>query len=110
MPTSNENPVIANLPLWKSFVIGLFGSIGLAILLKLVLNYSRAAYALNLSEYTTVIIGWVFFLPFYLLLMVSLWKCAYNTNYRFLGHLARLYAILTAGLLGAICITMVFFE
>lgn len=110
MPNSNENPVIANLPLWKSFAIGLFGSIFFAFILKLALNYSRGARALNLSEYTTVVIGWACFMPFYLLLMLSLWKCAYNTNYRFMGHLARLYAILTTGLLGAICITMLFFE
>lgn len=110
MPTSNENPVIANLPLWKSFVIGLLGSAFFAFILKLALNYTRGAYALNFSEYTTTIIGWVIFMPFYLLVMTSLWKCAYNTNHKFLGHLARLYAILTIGLLGAICITMIFFE
>lgn len=98
MPTPNENLVIANLPLWKFFAIGLFGSVFFAIISNIALNYTRAAYNLNFSEYTTVIIGWVLFLPFYLLVMVPLWKCAYNTNYGFLGHLDRLYAVLTPGL------------
>ena len=72
MPTPNENPVIANLPLWKSFTIGLFGSVFLAFILNKALNYTRASYALNFSEYTTINIGWVTFLPFYLLVMASL--------------------------------------
>lgn len=108
--TPNENPAIADLPLWKSFVVGLFGSMFFAFILRIMLDYSRGAAWLNFSEYTTTIVWWVFFMPFYLVVMASLWKCAYNTNIKFLGHLARIYAVLSTGLIGAICITQLFFE
>ena len=68
------------------------------------LNYSRAANWLDLSENTTTIIGWVIFLPFYVMVMVSLWKCAYNTDRPFLGHLARVYAVASTLFLAAIFI------
>ena len=99
-------PTIANLPLWKSFSVGLFGSIFFGGVLAILLNYSRAAIGLDLSESTTAIIGWVIFLPFYLVVMVSLWKCAYNTSRPFLGHLARGYAVVSTLFLVSIFVTI----
>lgn len=99
-------PTIANLPLWKSFCVGFFGSIFFGIVLAILLNYSRAANRLDLSESTTAIIGWVIFLPFYLLVMSSLWKCAYNTSKPILGHLARGYAVVSTLFLASIFITI----
>lgn len=110
MTTSEETPIIADIPLWKSFVVGLFGSILFAVILGILLNYSRAARWLSFSDHTMAIIGWAFFMPFYLVVMVSLWNCAYNTKRVYMGHLARIYAVLTTLLLSAICITILFFD
>lgn len=107
MTSPDEAPVVANLPLWKSFVTGLFGSIFFAGILGLLLNYSRGALSLDLSENAIAIIGWVIFLPFYFVVMISLWKCAYNTSLVFLGHLARIYAVLTTLLLWIIFVTII---
>ena len=104
--STEPQPAIANLPLWKSFCIGLFGSILFAIVLAIGLNYSRAAFRLDFSESTTTIIGWGFFLPFYLLVMASLWKCAYNTSRPFLGHLARGYTVVSTLFLVSIFVTI----
>ena len=68
----DPQPTIANLPLWKSFSVGLFGNIFLAVIIAILLNYSRAAFKLDFSESTTTIIGWAIFLPFYLVVMVAL--------------------------------------
>ena len=102
----DPQPAIANLPLWKSFSVGLFGSIFFAVVIAILLNYSRAAIGLDLSESTTTIIGWVIFLPFYLVVMVSLWKCAYNTSRPFLGYLARGYTVVSTLFLVAIFVTI----
>lgn len=102
----DPQPTIAKLPLWKSFSVGLFGSILFAVVIAILLNYSRAAFRLDFSESTTTIIGWVIFLPFYLMVMVSLWKNAYNTSRPFLGHLARGYAVVSTLFLVAIFVAI----
>lgn len=106
-PTEPES-TFAVLPLWKSFWVGLLGAALLGAVIPFLLNYSRGALALNMSDNVTEIVGWMLFVPFYLLLMVSLWKCAYNTSNALWGHLARTYAILTSLLFIAIFITAIF--
>ena len=104
---TDPQPTVANLPLWKSFCVGLFGSAFFGGVLAWVLNFTRGAAALDLSEHTTEIVGWAIFVPFYLFVMVSLWKCAYNTDRPILGHVARAYAVLTSLLFIAILITTI---
>lgn len=106
--STESEPTFADLPLWKSFWIGLLGAALLGAIIPFLLTYSRGALALNMSDHVTEIVGWVLFVPFYLLLMVSLWKCAYNTSNALWGHLARAYAILTSLLFIAIFITAIF--
>lgn len=106
-PTGSE-PIIADLPLWKSFWFGLFGAAFFGFVVAFLLDFSRGAAALNMSTNVTEIVGWAIFTPVYLLLMLSLWKCAYNTNHTFLGHLARVYAVLTSVFFLAILITVIF--
>ncbi|NIZ61998.1 hypothetical protein DL239_13535 [Sedimentitalea sp. CY04] len=106
-PTGSE-PVIADLPLWKSFWIGQLGSIFFGFIIALLLDFSRAAALLDLSANVSEIIGWAIFVPFYLVVMASLWKCAYNTKTALWGHLARIYAFLTSLLFISILITVIF--
>lgn len=104
---SESEPIIAVLPLWKSFWFGLFGAALFGFVIAFLLDFSRGAAALNMSANVSEIVGWAIFTPFYLILMISLWKCAYNTNHTFLGHLARAYAVLTSLFFIAILITVV---
>ena len=105
-PTKSE-PIIAELPLWKSFWFGLFGAAFFGFVIAFLLDFSRGAAALNMSVNVAEIVGWAIFTPFYLLLMISLWKCAYNTSYIFWGHLARAYAVLTSLFFIAILVTVI---
>ena len=105
--TPQPEPVIANLPLWKSFWIGLLGAALFGFVITILLGYSRGAARLNMSDNTTEIVGWAVFLPFYIMLMISLWKCAYNTSLPLWGHLARAYAVLTSLLFTAILIAVI---
>jgi hypothetical protein len=105
-PTGSE-PIIAVLPLWKSFWVGLFGAAFFGFVITLLLDFSRGAAALNMSDNTSEIVGWAIFVPFYLLIMVSLWTCAYNTKNALWGHLARAYAVLTSLFFIAILITVI---
>lgn len=104
---TESEPIIAELPLWKSFWVGLFGAAFYGFVIALLLDFSRGAAALNMSANVSEIVGWAVFVPVYLLLMLSLWKCAYNTNHTFLGHLARTYAVLTSFLFIAILVTVI---
>jgi len=103
-----SEPIIAELPLWKSFWFGLLGAAFFGFVLAFLLDFSRGAAALNMSDNVTEIVGWVIFVPFYMMLMLSLWKCAYNTKNAIWGHLARVYAVLTSLLFIAILITVIF--
>ena len=105
-PTGSE-PVIAVLPLWKSFWVGQFGAVFFGFIIALLLDFSRAAALLDMSANVSEIVGWAIFVPFYLLLMGSLWKCAYNTKTALWGHLARVYAVLTSLLFIAILVTAI---
>lgn len=105
---SNESePVIADLPLWKSFWVGLLGAAFFGFVIAISLDFSRGASALNMSDNVSEIVGWAIFVPVYLLIMFSLWKCAYNTKNAIWGHLARVYAVLTSLLFVAILITVI---
>ena len=105
-PTASE-PVIAELPLWKSFWVGQLGAVFFGFIIALLLDFSRAAAILDLSANVSEIIGWAIFAPFYLLIAASLWKCAYNTKTALWGHLARVYAILTSLLVITILISVI---
>ena len=111
MTTSNKStqsePVIAVLPLWKSFWVGLLGAAFFGFVITLLLDFSRGAAALNMSVNTSEIVGWAIFVPFYLLIMISLWKCAYNTSNALWGHLARVYSVLTSLFFIAILVTVI---
>ena len=111
MEQSNEStrsePIIAELPLWKSFWIGQLGAIFFGFIIALLLDFSRAAAILDISANVSEIVGWAIFVPFYLLIMASLWKCAYNTKTTLWGHLVRVYAILTSLLFLAILIMVI---
>ncbi len=85
---------VAVLPLWKSFLIGLGGSLLMGLVLAIALPW-LVVYRLDWNLSVAVITGWVFFIPFYALVMLSLWKNAYNTRLPVLGHLARVYAVVT---------------
>ncbi len=100
-------PTFAELPLWKSFWVGQLGAAFFGFVVALLLDFSRGAAALNMSDSMSEIVGWAIFVPFYILLMVSLWKCAYNTKHAFWGHLARVYAVLSTLFFVAILITVI---
>ena len=104
---SESEPVIAELPLWKSFWVGQLGAAFFGFVIAFLLDFSRGAAALNMSANVSEIVGWTIFTPFYLVLMISLWKCAYNTNHTFLGHLARAYAVFTSLFFFAILVTVI---
>ena len=106
-PTESE-PIIADLPLWKSFWVGLLGAVFFGFVIVLLLDFSRGAAALNMSDNVSEIVGWAIFVPVYLLIMFSLWKCAYNTPNAIWGHLARAYAVVTSMLFIGILITVIF--
>lgn len=111
--TSSDNstesePIIADLPLWKSFWIGQLGAVLCGALIMYLLGFSRRVAALNMSENVSEIVGWAIFAPLYVLFMLSLWKCAYNTNNAIWGHLARAYAVLTSLFFIAILIIVIF--
>ena len=79
-------------PLWRAFWINaILIPIGLGLLLDLAIWNDGLRWALG------VVVG----LPLLLWALVSLWRCAYNTEYRLLGHAARAFVILVLpGLLG----------
>ena len=104
---TTSEPIIAVLPLWKSFWVGLLGAAFFGFVITFLLDFSRGAAALNMSDYVSEIVGWAIFVPVYLLIMLSLWKCAYNTKNAIWGHLARVYAVSTSLLFVAILITAI---
>jgi len=105
--STDSEPIIAELPLWKSFWFGLFGAAFFGFVIAFLLDFSRGAAALNMSDNVSEIVGWAIFVPVYILIMLSLWKCAYNTSNVIWGHLARVYAVLTPLLFVAILITSI---
>ena len=105
--SKESEPIIAELPLWKSFWVGLLGAAFFGFVIAFLMDFSRGAAALNMNENVSEIVGWAIFVPVYLLIMFSLWKCAYNTSHTILGHLARVYAVLTSLLFIAILITAI---
>ena len=105
--STKSEPIIVELLLWKSFWFGLFGAALFGFVIAFLLDFSRGAAALNMSANVSEIVGWTIFVPFYLLLMISLWKCAYNTSRIFWGHLARAYAVLTSLFFIAILVTVI---
>ena len=106
--SSGSEPSIAALPLWKSFWVGQFGAFVFGIVIAVLLDFSRGAAVLNMSDNVSEIVGWAIFVPFYMLLMMSLWTCAYNTKNAIWGHLARTYAVLTSLLFLAILIGVIY--
>jgi hypothetical protein len=73
-------------PLWKVFWLY---NIGLYVLLGLILDVALGRGAMR----------WLFGifvgLPFMLWSLVSLWRCAFNTEHAFWGFLARIWVILS---------------
>ena len=79
-------------PLWRAFWIH-------TILIPLACNFALTMTIWN--EGLRWVVGVVVGVPLMIWVLVSLWRCAYNTEYVVLGHAARAFVILVLpGFLG----------
>jgi len=92
--------------LWKSFLVGQGGSILFGILLTILIPI-LVVDTLGMSFMAAAVVGWVIFLLFYLMIVISLWKCAYNVDQAIWGHLARVYAVASFLFLVAVAISAI---
>lgn len=79
-------------PLWSAFwVVGALGFVALFVLLVILAEISRPAIAGVSVMFGLARLGLV--IAFGVLALASIWRCAYNVNWKVWGHLARAFVI-----------------